>query len=147
MSGRSCVLRRRLVSGRHCSGRDALRRGVRLAREVFAQPAYARYRGRETVPGPNCSSDAELDEFFRNTCNVNYEAVGTCKMGNDDLAVVNDKLQVHGIAGLRVVDGSIMPRISSGDPGATIVMIAEKAADLVLGRGGVGSASLLREYP
>lgn len=127
--------------------RDALRRGVRLAREVFAQPAYARYRGRETVPGPNCSSDAELDEFFRNTCNVNYEAVGTCKMGNDDLAVVNDKLQVHGIAGLRVVDGSIMPRISSGDPGATIVMIAEKAADLVLGRGGVGSASLLREYP
>lgn len=112
--------------------RDALRRGVRIAREIFAQPAYQPYHGREYLPGSQCSSDADLDEFFRNTVSVNYEAVGTCKMGNDEFAVVNDKLQVHGVEGLRVVDGSVMPRITTGDPGATIIMIAEKAADMIL---------------
>lgn len=114
--------------------RDVLRRGVRIARDIFAQPAYARYRGREYLPGAECTSDADLDEFFRNTCLVNYEAVGTCKMGNDEFAVVNDKLQVHGVDGLRVVDGSIMPRITTGDPSATIIMVAEKAADMILQR-------------
>jgi choline dehydrogenase len=112
--------------------REALRRGVRIARDIFAQSAYDRYRGREYLPGAQCTSDADLDAFFRNTCSVNYEAVGTCKMGKDELAVVNDKLQVHGVDGLRVVDGSVMPRITTGDPGAPIIMIAEKAADLIL---------------
>ena len=65
---------------------------------------------------------------------MNYEAVGTCKMGKDELAVVNDKLQVRGVEGLRVVDGSVMPRITTGDPSATIIMMAEKAADLLLQR-------------
>jgi len=111
---------------------EALRRGVRIAREILAQPAYERYRDREYLPGSACSSDADLDAFFRNTVSVNYEAVGTCKMGNDEFAVVNNKLQVHGVEGLRVVDGSIMPRITTGDPGATIVMIAEKAAAMIL---------------
>lgn len=112
--------------------RDALRRGIRIAREIFAQPAYQRYRGHEYLPGEQCRSDADLDAFFRDTVSVNYEAVGTCKMGNDDLAVVNDRLQVHGVEGLRVVDGSVMPRITTGDPGATIIMIAEKAAEMML---------------
>jgi len=112
--------------------RDVLRRGVRIARKIFAQPAYDRYRGREYLPGAECTSDEDLDRFFRDTCHVNYEAVGTCKMGHDELAVVNDKLQVHGIEALRVVDGSVMPRITTGDPSATIIMIAEKAADLIL---------------
>lgn len=112
--------------------RDALRRGVRIARDIFTQSAYDRYRGGEYLPGEQCVSDADLDEFFRNTCNVNYEAVGTCKMGNDEFAVVNDKLQVNGVDGLRVVDGSVMPRITTGDPGATIIMIAEKAAEMIL---------------
>lgn len=112
--------------------RDVLRRGVRIARDIFTQSAYDRYRGREYLPGAQIRSDAELDEYFRNTCNVNYEAVGTCKMGKDELAVVNDKLQVRGVEGLRVVDGSVMPRITTGDPSATIIMMAEKAADLLL---------------
>lgn len=112
--------------------REVLRRGVRIARSIFAQSNYDTYRGSEYLPGEQYTSDAELDAFFRDTCLVNYEAVGTCKMGNDALAVVNNKLQVHGVAGLRVVDGSVMPRITTGDPGATIIMIAEKAADLIL---------------
>lgn len=118
-----------LSEARDC---DALRRGVRIAREIFVQPAYERFRGREYCPGVQCSSDTELDAFFRSTCNVNYEAVGTCRMGHDDLAVVDDRLRVHGIDGLRVVDGSVMPRITTGDPNATIIMIAEKAADMIL---------------
>lgn len=112
--------------------RDALRRGVRTAREIFQQPAYAKFRGEEYYPGANCSSDAELDAFFRRDCHVNYEAVGTCRMGHDELAVVDDQLRVHGVERLRVVDGSIMPRITTGDPNATIIMIAEKAAELIL---------------
>jgi choline dehydrogenase len=111
--------------------RDALRRGVRIVREIFNQPAFARYRGNECTPGTSCASDADLDAFFRETCNVNYEAVGTCRMGNDDLAVVDTRLRVRGIEGLRVVDGSVMPRITTGDPNATIVMIAEKAAQMI----------------
>jgi choline dehydrogenase len=116
--------------------RDALRRGVRIAREIFSQPAYAPYKGREQVPGADVAGDAELDAHFRRTCNVNYEAVGTCRMGHDPLAVVDDRLRVHGVEALRVVDGAIMPRITTGDPNATIVMIAEKAADMILGKGG-----------
>lgn len=112
--------------------REALRRGVRIARDIFSQPAYQRYRGREYFPGESCRSDEDLDALFRSTVSVNYEAVGTCKMGHDELAVVNDRLQVHGVEGLRVVDGSVMPRITTGDPGATIVMIAEKAAEMIL---------------
>lgn len=112
--------------------RAVLREGIRIARGIFSQPAYDRYRGREYLPGAHCVSDEELDEFFRQTCSVNYEAVGTCKMGHDDLAVVNDQLQVHGVQGLRVVDGSVMPRITTGDPSASIIMIAEKAADMIL---------------
>lgn len=122
--------------------REALRRGVRLVREILAQPAYAPYRGAERLPGAGCASDAELDAFFRRTCNVNYEAVGTCRMGHDELAVVDDALRVRGVAGLRVADGSVMPRITTGDPNATIVMIAEKAADLLLGRSAPAPATL-----
>lgn len=112
--------------------RDALRRGVRIAREIFKQPAYAKYRGEEYYPGAHCSKDADLDAFFRRDCQVNYEAVGTCRMGHDEKAVVDDQLRVHGVEGLRVVDGSVMPRITTGDPNASIIMIAEKAADMML---------------
>jgi len=116
--------------------RDALRRGVRIARDILAQPAYRRFRGEEYCPGVQCSSDGDLDSFFRSSCNVNYEAVGTCRMGHDELAVVDDRLRVHGIDGLRVVDGSVMPRITTGDPNATIIMIAEKAADMIMDHAG-----------
>ena len=87
--------------------------------------------GTERIPGAGCTSDDALDAFFRQTCNVNYEAVGTCRMGSDEAAVVDPQLRVRGVAGLRVVDGSVMPRITTGDPNAAIIMIAEKAADLI----------------
>lgn len=116
----------------HERDREVLRRGVRMAREILAQPAYDRYRGREFLPGANLTTDAQLNAFFRSTCEVNYEAVGSCRMGHDDRAVVDDQLRVHGIAGLRVVDGSVMPRITTGDPNAAIIMIAEKAAEMIL---------------
>lgn len=113
---------------------EALRRGIRISRRILGEPAYADYRGREVLPRPEIDDDGAIDAFLRRTCEVNYEAVGTCRMGSDALAVVNDQLQVHGVEHLRVVDGSVMPRITTGDPNATIIAIAEKAADLMLGK-------------
>jgi len=103
-----------------------------MAREVFNQRAYDSFRGREVYPGPGCVSDEDLDAYLRRTAAVNMESVGTCKMGHDSSAVVNDRLKVHGVEGLRVVDASVMPRACTGDPNATIIMIAEKAADFIL---------------
>lgn len=117
---------------------EALRRGIGISRRILGEPAYQAYRGEEVVPGANIGSDEEIDAFLRRTCEVNYEAVGTCRMGNDPLAVVNDRLEVHGIDGLRVVDGAVMPRITTGDPNATIIAIAEKAADMILDKASAG---------
>lgn len=111
---------------------DALRRGIRTSRRILAGNAYQPYRGAEILPGSGIDEDAEIEEFLRRTVEVNYEAVGTCRMGHDPLAVVSDRLEVHGVSGLRVVDGSVMPRITTGDPNATIIAIAEKAADMIL---------------
>lgn len=113
--------------------REALCRGIRIARGLLAGDAYAPYRGEEVLPGVDIDSDEAIDAFLRRTVEVNYEAVGTCRMGNDPLAVVNDRLEVHGLGGLRVVDGSVMPRITTGDPNATIIAIAERAAEMILG--------------
>lgn len=118
----------------HERDREVLRRGVRISREIFGQAAYDRYRGREVTPGPDVTDDQALDAYFRRTVNVNYEAVGTCRMGNDDLAVVDEKLRVRGIDGLRIADASVMPRITTGDPNATVIMIAERAAEFMLAR-------------
>lgn len=109
----------------------ALRRGIGISRRIFSQPAYDSYLGPEVYPGSDLDSDAELESWLRRTVEVNYEAVGTCRMGHDALAVVDDQLRVHGVDGLRVVDGSVMPRITTGDPNATIIAIAEKASDLI----------------
>lgn len=116
----------------HERDREALRRGIRIARGIFRQKAYDRFRGREIAPGPEVQSDEALEAYFRRTVGVNYEAVGTCRMGNDALAVVDDGLRVRGLGGLRIADASVMPRITTGDPNATVIMIAEKLADLIL---------------
>lgn len=116
----------------HQRDREVLRRGVRISREIFGQKAYDRFRGHEVTPGPDAESDDALETYFRRTIGVNYEAVGTCRMGHDALAVVDDKLRVHGLNGLRIADASVMPRITTGDPNATVIMIAEKLADLIL---------------
>jgi choline dehydrogenase len=110
-----------------------VKRGIEIAREVFAQKAYAPFRGREVVPGPGVVTGADIDGYIREATECNLESSGACKMGHDALAVVNDKLQVHGVEGLRVVDTSIMPQSVNADTNGPVIMIAEKASDLVLG--------------
>jgi choline dehydrogenase len=101
---------------------------ARLVREIFAQPAFAGHVGKEILPGEGCQSDAEIMEFIRRKAETIYHPVGSCKMGNDALAVVDHKLQVHGLEGLLVVDASIMPTLVSGNTNAPTIMIAEKFA-------------------
>lgn len=112
--------------------RETIIAGIRMAREVFAQPAFAAYRGKELSPGPDVESDEALLDWLRTTAMTTFHPVGTCKMGNDDMAVVDARLKVHGIDGLRVADASIMPVISSGNTNAPAIMIGEKCAEFIL---------------
>ena len=106
--------------------------GVKLARQIVQTPFFDAYRGEEYLPGPAVQSDDDLIEFIRNYATTIYHPVGTCKMGNDETAVVNDRLQVHGLQGLRVADASIMPFIINANTNAPCIMIGEKAADMIL---------------
>ncbi len=113
--------------------RADLRACVRLTREIFAQPAFDRYRGRELQPGAGVADDAGIDAFIRAKADSAYHPCCTCRMGTDARAVVDPDCRVRGLAGLRVVDASIMPSIVSGNLNAPTIMIAERAADLILG--------------
>jgi choline dehydrogenase len=113
--------------------RRAMRNSIRIAREVIAQEAFDPFRGLELYPGNDVRTDNELDAYLRTAGEGDMHATGTCKMGSDSLAVVDDQLKVRGVNGLRVVDASIMPRVVSGNTNAPTIMIAEKAADLILG--------------
>jgi choline dehydrogenase len=114
--------------------RAEMRVCVHLTREIFAQAAFDPFRGREIMPGPSVRSDAEIDAFVRRKADSAYHPCGTCRMGEDDLAVVDPMTRVRGLEGLRVVDASIMPSEPSGNLNAPTIMLAEKAADLILGR-------------
>ncbi|MFU0506882.1 choline dehydrogenase [Pseudaminobacter sp. NGMCC 1.201702] len=114
--------------------RRLLREAVRLTREIFGQAAFARFRGREIAPGPNVSSSAEIDAYVRATAESAYHPSCTCRMGSDDESVVDPECRVRGAEGLRVVDASIMPSILSGNLNGPTMMMAERAADLILGR-------------
>jgi len=114
--------------------RRAMREGVKLAREVFAQPAFDPYRGPEMMPGAHVQKDEQIDAFIRKTAETIYHPVGTARMGTDEMSVVDPSLKVYGIEGLRVVDASVMPSLVSGNTNAPTIMIAEKAADMILGR-------------
>ncbi len=107
--------------------------GIKVARRIAEAPSLRDCIIDEYVPGREYQSDSELLDAARQHSQTIYHPVGTCKMGNDDSAVVNHKLRVHGIDGLRVVDASIMPEIVSGNTNAPTIMIAEKAADMILG--------------
>ncbi|HCL3997205.1 choline dehydrogenase [Pseudomonas aeruginosa] len=109
------------------------RDGIRLTREIMNQPALDPYRGRELSPGVSVQSDAELDEFIRNHAETAFHPSCSCKMGSDDMAVVDGQGRVHGMEGLRVVDASIMPLIITGNLNATTIMMAEKIADRIRG--------------
>jgi len=110
------------------------RDAIRITREIMAQPALNAYRGREISPSFDCQSDAELDDFIRKHAETAFHPSCTCKMGEDDMSVVNGQGRVHEIEGLRVIDASIMPQIITGNLNATTIMLAEKLADVIRGR-------------
>jgi len=112
--------------------RRVMREGVKLMREIFAQPALAALSEAERLPGPDVRTDAEIDAFIAASASTIFHPVGTCRMGVDGGSVVDEQLRVRGVAGLRVVDASVMPRIVSSNTHAPTVMIAERGADLIL---------------
>jgi choline dehydrogenase len=101
-------------------------------RKILAAPAMMPFVAEEAEPGPNVSSDQDLLAFCRQRGTTVYHPTSTCRMGNDPLAVVDQQLRLRGIAGLRVVDASVMPDLVSGNTNAPVIMIAEKASDMIL---------------
>ncbi len=114
----------------------ALREGVKMTREVSGQKALKAIRGEEIFPGPLVNSDADIDAWIRRSAETIYHPVGTCRMGvaGDAMAVVDGDLRVQGVAGLRVIDASVMPTLVGGNTNAPTIMIAERASDLILGK-------------
>ena len=113
---------------------EEFRAAVRLTREIFAQEAFAPFRGEELAPGPDVQSDEEIDEFIKGAVESAYHPCGTCKMGSDDDAVVDAECRLQGLDGLRIVDSSIIPSIVSGNLNAPTIMLAEKASDIIAGK-------------
>jgi choline dehydrogenase-like flavoprotein len=108
-------------------------RGFKAMRTLLAQPALAGHRGRELASSAGATSDEEIAQFVRKHADTIYHPVGSCRMGSGPLDVVDAQLRVHGLQGLRVVDASIMPSVVGGNTNAPVIMIAEKAADLIRG--------------
>ena len=115
--------------------------GLRFLRRIFGAPALADYIGAEFLPGPDVHTDDELLDYARRNGSTVYHASGTCKMGGDPMAVVDERLRVHGLAGLRVVDASVMPAVTSTNTNSAVIMIAEKAADMIRADAGAGAAA------
>ncbi len=113
---------------------EGFRACVRLTREIIAQSAFDDFRDGEIQPGEHIQTDEEIDAFVREAVESAYHPSCSCKMGEDDMAVVDSKTNVHGIEGLRVVDSSIFPTIPNGNLNAPTIMVAEKAADIILGK-------------
>jgi choline dehydrogenase len=105
--------------------------GVKISRQIVHSDAFNEFRGEEIAPGGSVHSDKAIEDYIRQTCGTAWHPVGTCKMGIDQMAVVDPQLKVRGIEGLRVVDASIMPTIITGNTNAAAIMIGEKAADLI----------------
>ena len=124
-----------IIKANYLDNEDDIRimvRGIKLSREILKQPAFDRFRGVEVFPGKDVQSDEELEAFIRRKAESIYHPVGTCKMGGDKMAVVDSRLRVRGVTGLRVVDASIMPTLIGGNTNAPTIMIAEKASDMIL---------------
>lgn len=113
---------------------DDMVRGLRLARRLLEAPAWNRVRGAEIRPGPQAQSDEALKDYIRASSQTCFHPVGTCAMGKDAQHVVDAELRVRGVDGLRVVDASIIPAMIGGNTNAPVIMIAEKAADMIRGR-------------
>ena len=103
-----------------------------MQEKILSQPSLSKHAGKEVGPGSDKQSDDELNEYIRANAETAYHPCGTCKMGIDEMAVVDENLKVNGIQNLRVVDASVMPEIPSANLNAPTLMIAEKASDLIL---------------
>ncbi len=114
------------------SDAHVLHSGLEKCRSIFAAPALAEVSKGELAPGPEVNSVETVRDYTRHKGNTLYHPVGTCKMGDDPMAVVDDRLRVHGTQGLRVIDASIMPTLTTGNTNAPTIMIAEKGADMIL---------------
>ncbi|MFT6925632.1 MAG: choline dehydrogenase [Psychromonas sp.] len=113
---------------------EGFRACVRLTREIINQPGLDEYRGEEIQPGLSIQTDQEIDQFVRSTVESAYHPSCSCKMGEDAMSVVNSETKVHGIEALRVVDSSIFPTIPNGNLNSPTIMVAERAADIILGK-------------
>jgi choline dehydrogenase len=111
---------------------QTLVKGLRLSRRICTHPALAQFRGEELLPGESIQLDADLLAFARESGSTLYHPTSTCRMGSDESAVVDTRLRVNGVAGLRIVDASVMPTLISGNTNSPTVMIAEKASDMIL---------------
>ncbi|WP_207791952.1 GMC family oxidoreductase [Siccirubricoccus phaeus] len=119
---------------RYLSAEEDLRmyeKGIRIARHVASRPALRQLIVRETRPGPSIESEAEIIDYIKSSVSTSWHMVGTCRMGNDRMAVVDPQLRVHGLTGLRVVDASIFPTIPSSNTNIPTIAAAEKAADMI----------------
>ena len=121
---------------------EPLVRALKIARQAFAAPSFAKYDGVEVAPGPDVQSDADIKAFIRQAGYTVHHPCGTCKMGVDKDAVVDPDLKVHGIAGLRVADASVFPMLIGGNTNAPAVMIGERGADKLLGKAPLPAAEL-----
>ena len=113
------------------SDQALLAAGIRMVRDIFAQPAIAQHSVQEILPGPGVASDDEMLAFNRQYGTTIYHPVGTCRMGEDPASVVDSRLRVRGIAGLRVIDASVMPTLTTGNTNAPTIMIGEKGAAMI----------------
>ena len=116
---------------------DALVSGVKVARRIFDTESFRSILGEEFEASRDAKTDDELEDFVRQHAETIYHPVGTCKMGHDDMAVVDARLRVRGLESLRVVDASVMPTLIGGNTNAPTIMIAEKASDMILEDNGV----------
>jgi choline dehydrogenase len=115
------------------SDRRAIIGGLRFTRRLFEAPALKQYTGAETFPGVDVQSDDELLDYARSYGGTCYHASCTCLMGSHAMAVVDDQLKVHGLEGIRVIDASVMPAVTSTNTNAPTIMIAEKGAAIITG--------------
>lgn len=120
---------------KHETDREGFRQCVRLTREIMSQPAMSPYRGSEIQPGEEVRSDSDIDHWVRQNVESAYHPSCTCRMGTDDGAVVDPQTRVRGMEGLRVIDSSIFPTITNGNLNAPTIMVAERGADLIKGKG------------